>query len=300
MQFEVHAFLTHCFIPNTIRVNEHISITPFSGVGVMDVAQLIDEYLDSILYQPLQPEVQKRQMSEVIQGKGASLVARISQVEANDYIQAINETEELILSVRDLVSLRQLQRGVVAGFLVVQTDVFPVRLHSYVRPPFAAMRKVHNLPIFESESDITARIFRKVQKHSLLRVYLALFADTVAYSDTLVTILDQETRLLKTWSLLETMASSEKGSKKQKVRALFERYEMSTFPDYDNAFDWDLLDIAYKWRNIIVHCGSCEAATRSSDIEFREKYRDILPKLLKDINQACRTLIHAYANALPD
>lgn len=298
--FNVHIFLTHCFLPHTVQVSDKISIQPFTGVGISDVADLIDLYLEDVLAQPSQPTEQRIAMSERIQHNGASTVVIVEDVVATDKIEAIRMTEEIVLICRDLLALRQLQRGFIAGFLSVEKDIDPVRLYSKVRRPYSRLRKVRNIPTGESESDTLTRLYDKATNHPLLKVYLALYADSVAYTDALVTDVSIETRLMKTWSLLEAMASNEGGrNKKVKVKALFGRYRLSTYPDYRNHRGKDLIDIVYGWRSVIAHAGGCKGATLSEDKRFCAEIQSEFEEILEDLSQSCRGLLHSYANSLP-
>jgi hypothetical protein len=298
-QFDVRVFLTHCYVPSLTQMSPDIIIEPFRGIGVMDVVDLIDRYLEEVLKQPLQPVEKKAITPNKIRDEGASAVVTFSSIEASDHIEAIEKTASSLLLCRDILALRQLQRGYVAGFLSMQTDVSPVQLYAQVHRPYPILRKVQNLPIFETEGDILARIADKAQRHPILRAYLSLYADAVAYSDTLVSDISLETRLMKTWTLLETMATSEQGTKKQKVKALFTHYQTSAYLNYRGHQGQDLLDIAYKWRNIIVHCGGCSAATQPGDIRFCQDFQPEFEHILEDLNQSCRGLLHAFAHSLP-
>jgi hypothetical protein len=298
--YNVHIFITQCYIPSVIQVDRNIFIEPFEGVGVSNVADLIDSYLSNKLGQPLQPAAGKLPMLNKIKDDGASVVLTVTGLQASTHRDAILLTEEAVLMCRDILALRQLHRGYLAGFLSVQTDVSPVALFSFIRRPYSILRKIQNVPIGESESDIFGRLYEKAQKHPLLGVYLSLYGDTVAYSDTLVTDISLETRLLKTWSLLETMALSEPPRhKKSKVKSLFNRCQIGTHPDYNGHKGQDLLDVAYKWRNIIAHSGGCQAASSPNDQQFCQNFQPEFEKILEDLSQRCRDLLHAYANSLP-
>jgi hypothetical protein len=298
-QFDIRVFLTHCYLPSLVQNSPDVFIEPFWGVGVMDIIDLIDRYLEEVLEQPLQPIEKKVLTSNKIRDEGASAVITFTNINANDHIEAIKKTESSLLLYRDVLALRQLQRGHVAGFLSMQTDVSPVQLYAQIRHPYPILRKVQNLPIFETEDDIFARIVDKAQRHAVLRIYLSLYADAVSYSDTLITDISLETRLMKTWTLLEAMAESKPGTKKQKVKALFKHYETSTSPDYKNHKGLDLLDIAYKWRNIIVHCGGCSAAHQLDDTAFCQTFQSEFESILEDLNKSCWWLLHAFAHSLP-
>ncbi len=296
-KFNVHIFLLHCFVPSPIQVG-NVGIRPFRGVDVSDIISLIDDFLIHELNLPPQPPEQKKDMSEKIRKDGSSVILTVEGIEAPNHVEAIKSTKEILLLSRDILALRQFQRGFIAGFLSVQIDVSPVSLYSQVRHPYPILRKVHNIP-FESESNIFGRFLQKARKDPLLQVYLSLFADTLAYSDTLVIGMNLETRLVKIWSLLETMALEEpKEYKKQKVKSLLTRYRVSLFPDYHSHTGKDLIDIAYDWRNIIAHCGGCKSATKPKDIAFCKKFSAEFDDVLEDLSQISRRVLHVYADSL--
>lgn len=296
--YNVSVFLLHCYISVPVEIG-NIIMEPFEGSGIVDVAELIDKYAERYLQQPPQPLAQKITMSQKVKESGATVVLNFLGVESENHIDAINETEDALLLCRDVIALRQMQRGTIAGFLAIQTDVSPFQLYSQVRHPYPILRKIQNIPIFDNESSILARLLNKAIKHPLLKIYLSLYADTLAYSDTLITDISIEARLLKTWSLLETMAYSESGTKKQKVKALFSRYSAPFFPNYHNHTGKDLLDIAYEWRNIIAHTGGCKTAVKNSDQIFCRDFQSDFLDILEDLSQSCRMLLHAFANSLP-
>ncbi len=299
-KFNVSVFLLHCFIPQSVEF-ENLLIEPFEGSGVIDVADLIDQYAEKILKQARQPEEQKTIMSKSLKDSGATVVVTFIGVEADDYKDAIKATEEPLLLFRDVIALRQRQRGPVAGFLVQQTDISPPMFFSHIRRQHAVLRKTHHLPLFDTESDIYMRLIDKAMNHGRLRLYLSLYGDTLGYLDTLITDVGKETRLLKTWSLLETMAFSETGTKnkKLKVKNLFKQFQVSYYPDYHNHLGKDLLDIAYSWRNIIAHTGGCETATEPEDIQFCQEFQTEFDDILESLSQLCGGLLHVYANSLP-
>ena len=50
--FNVHIIIANCFIPSTLRLSESIMIEPFEGIGIKDIADLIDKYSEQVLNQP--------------------------------------------------------------------------------------------------------------------------------------------------------------------------------------------------------------------------------------------------------
>src|SRR5437763_913075 len=82
-----------------------------------DVAVLIDAYLEQVLHQPRQPSEQKTAMSNKVKVEDNTVVIRIGGLVAGDHLEAIRSTETTILLCRDLLALRQMQRGTMAGFL---------------------------------------------------------------------------------------------------------------------------------------------------------------------------------------
>ncbi|HAW59558.1 MAG TPA: hypothetical protein DCX03_11220 [Bacteroidales bacterium] len=298
--FNVHIFIIHCYIPSRVSIGSKVIIEPFYGVGVMDIAEIMDRYVEEVLNQPKRPLEQKNAESKEIQKKGASVVITFSNLKASNHIEAIKNIERDLLLYRDVMAFRQLQRGLIAGFLSEQIDVNPVKFFAKIRTPYPILRKVRNLPFFETESAIVSRLIEKANHHPILKVYFSLYADATVYSDSLVSDIGMETRLVKIWFLLEAMAVSEKGSKKQKVKALFERYQLTTYPNYRNHIGLDLVDIAYKWRNIVVHCGGRSAATTKKDIAFCKNISSDFDNILEELSQSCRFLLNAFTNSLTE
>jgi hypothetical protein len=238
-------------------------------------------------------------MSQSVRESGASVVVTFKGVVAANHIDAIKTTEARLRMCRDILALRQLQRGTISGFLVVQEDATAVRLFSEVRRPYPILRKVHNLPL-ENEGEIFLGLYLKSERYPLLKVYLSLYADALSNADTLITELSTETRLLRLWTLLEAMAFSERGSnKKEKVRALFNRYRVSKIPNYRNHSGRDLLDIAYEWRNVIAHAGGCRGTIKANDVRFCKEFHSLFDEILEDLSSSSRMLVYLYANSLP-
>ena len=298
-QFNVYVFLTHCYIPNPIQVGSNIFIQPFQGIGAIDVVELMDRYIEEVLHNKKHPQKMKRAISNKIQSGDHSIVLEVNNIIAENYVEAIKSTEASVMLCRDILAFRQLQRGTIASFLSVQTDVNPYRFTPHVRRQYHSLRKVRNLPIGETESKIFTCYLTKAHQYPTLEAYLSLYADSTTYNDTLSSDLGYETRLIKIWGLLETMAYKEKGNKKQKVKNLFKRYQLTTYPNFLAHSDKDLLDIAYNWRKIIAHSGSCTSTTNDRDKEFCDNYSPDFPKVLEKLNQSCRFLINAFANSLP-
>jgi len=298
-QYDVHVFLANLFIPSDVRIGDIARAVPFRGIGSMDFLELIDDYVDQVLKQPRQPEGSMRETSRAISEDGAATVIQFRDVRAKDQIEAIRKTEETLLLIRDILAFRQLQRGTIAGFLTVQNNVTPPQLYAQPRRPYPILRRVINLPTGASETDIFTELYEAGKRNGLLRVYLGLYAESVAYSDTLIGTATLEARLVQTWALLETMAAGEEGNyRKEKVLNLFKRYSIDIMKDYKGEKEQSLIDIAYKWRNIIVHAGGCESATARRDRTFCEKYAAVLGEIVEDLSHACRFLIQRYAASL--
>lgn len=293
--FDVYVFLTHCFVGNPIKINDKVEVIPYKGIGVVDFLTLVENYIQAQLGQPIPPNKVKTEISASFIEEGASTIVIFRDLEAKNEEAAILLTEDSLLLFRDILAMRQQQRGNIAGFLTIQKDRDPYKLYYHPRRPYAILRKITHLPIYsDQESDIFINLTTKAMHSPLFRVYLALYADTTAYSDSMVTEISIETRLLKLWSLLEALAHAENAKrKKEKVRILIERNNLDLFPNY-NDFGEDLIDIVYKWRNIIAHDGGCNAATSESDKKFCQDVSEVHKQILDDFDWLVRSLLENY------
>ncbi len=295
--FDVYIFLTNCFIGRTVSISDKEEIVPFEGIGSIDVITLIENFLHKELGQPLPPQDVKEEISQKISQEGASTILIVRDIVAVDCKEAIRSTEEPLLLLRDILTTRQLQRGHVAGFFTMQTDVNPYQLYYTPRRPYPLLKRITHLPIYEGqEADIFTYLARAATKSPLFRVYLSLYADTTALSDSIVTEIGQETRLFKLWSLLEAMAQSESGTKKAKVKALFHRYKVDLHPNY-LSHGRDLIDLVYDWRNIVAHCGSSNAVTDPKDLLFCQTYKSEFSQMIDDFDWQVRFLLESFANS---
>jgi len=177
-QFDVHMFLTHCYVSSRITIGSDIIIQPFYGIGVMDTTELMDKYLYEVLKQPLQPQEEKLAVSNQIRESDTSVVITFANIQARNHNDAIKKSTDSFLLFRDILTFRQLQRGYIASYISIQNDISPVQLHALIHRPYPILRKVRNLPISETESDIISRFVDKTQRHPILRVYLSLYADS--------------------------------------------------------------------------------------------------------------------------
>jgi hypothetical protein len=296
--FDVHAFLTQCFIESAFEMEDNVSVNPFEGSGASDVLELVDEYLVQVLQLPPQPNETRSSISETVKRKGASAVLTLSAVEADSHWQAIERAEASLRMYRDVLALAKYQRGLLSGFLSIRVDVHPPHFYTFIRPPYPVLQKTYNL--IPTEERVCRSLLEKSQRHPLLAVYLALYADAVSFSDNVITDTELQTRLLKLWTLLETMALEEEPHyKREKVEALFHRYPAFIHPGYTDYVEGDVIQIAYEWRNIIVHSGGCGSVKKDRDRKFCVEHQSDFARIVQLLTWACRDLLVLHADSLP-
>jgi hypothetical protein len=132
---------------------------------------------------------------------------------------------------------------------------------------------------------------KKMETDQKLALYLTLYADAIS-EETL------DFRIVKLWSLLEVMAfpvKEKRDSKESGVRKLIDKYRVSI----EKFGEYDLVTLAYKHRNSIVHEGTANPAYVSS--EFRKWViitNPILQKLVKELQSMTNFLIRRYLATL--
>ena len=94
----------------------------------------------------------------------------------------------------------------------------------------------------------------QTEKDERLNLFLTLFSDATSEHNL-------DFKIVKLWTILETMAVSFRGTNEEKVRALLADYQIG-IPKYPN---FDLIKLAYMHRNAMVHEGTSDPEIVSSD-----------------------------------
>ncbi len=294
--YDVHTFLTDCFIPNQVQLAEGILLTPLRGKGSHDLGILMNDFGVTFLKQtPMPNEVLESQSNHCVK-HGSTVVVSSLNIEAHSRKEAIESTRDTVIVVRETLALRQYTRGTIAGFYVVQTDRNPPE--NYVESRTQSIRRVYQLGPGDERLILGALVSESMAKNGLLRQYISLFADAISSGDALLTTMTQETRLMKMWTLLETMAVKFSGHKIERVSSLYDDFQIAVRRDYRGVSGKNHLEIAYALRNVVVHSGGCDVASNSTDVDVCKAYASMLPSLVSDLTSDISFMIYLYAARL--
>jgi hypothetical protein len=140
----------------------------------------------------------------------------------------------------------------------------------------------------EPIEEYSQSVMAKTDSDERLGLYLTLFSDAVAEEK-------EDFRISKLWTLLETMAINYHGNKEDRVRQLLSSYGFYIQP----YGEYDLIKLAYKHRNAIVHEGTSNPALVSDD--YRQYVAistlDIF-KFTEELLMLVRSAIHMYIKSL--
>lgn len=124
----------------------------------------------------------------------------------------------------------------------------------------------------------------QIGKDERLNLFLTLFSDAVSEKNL-------DFKIVKFWTVLETMAVSFNGTKEEKVRALFADYQISV-PKYQN---FDLIKLAYKHRNAVVHEGTSDPESSSSKyVKYLLVSSKNIGKIVYDLQEHISYIIRWY------
>lgn len=299
-RFRVFVFITNAFCPEPLTIGR-IRLVPFHGVGTIDISELIADFARSRSIPPA-PKDLWEQDSKRAEQKGSTVVIEFDDIAADTPQEAIQQTERDVVSLLAVLTIRQIQRGTISAFLSVRTDVAPNAMHVYIRGQQALGRKVINLSYAPGgEAQEIMLLMEEARISPRFALYLSLFGEAISPTGTLASGSFRDLQIVKLWTLLETMATNEpKTNKRQKVRSLFRRHRLSTYPDFRGHAGRDLIDIAYEWRNVVAHAGGCGAASAEQDRRICERYSKDFDSVREELIQAVRFLIRRIALANQD
>lgn len=124
----------------------------------------------------------------------------------------------------------------------------------------------------------------QAEKDEKLNLFLTLFSDAISESNL-------DFRIVKLWTILETMAASFKGTKEQKVRALLADYHIG-IQNYQN---FDLIKLVYMHRNAVVHEGTSDPGVASSRYaRFLSISSGNIAKIVSDLQELISFIIRWY------
>jgi hypothetical protein len=141
--------------------------------------------------------------------------------------------------------------------------------------------KIH---LMDDLNRLARYVTSRTEKDERLNLFLTLFSDATSENNL-------DFKIVKLWTILETMAASFKGYKEQRVRALFADYQVG-IPKYQN---FDLVKLAYKHRNAIVHEGTSDPEVASSQYtRFLSVSSKNRAKIVSDLQELISFVIRLY------
>jgi hypothetical protein len=280
-------FLKPLFIQQSIRLSKDIEIVPMSnGYTCYDSITYIKKYLES-LGDPVVLDADKiaREYSEHV----PIAVVKMWNVQASDLRSAKELAIEKCENLLNFLRWNQINQAEIFAATATRTGegtivgIYPM--------PYAHQRTflTNDVPQY---ARYATQMAERDQKLSL---YLSLYADAISEDN-------PDFKIVKLWTLLETMAYPFKDIEKQKeprVKKLFEHYEMNVESDKYGIGN-DLLHAAYMHRNAIVHEGTANPALVSDKFEpIIQISASRLPEIANDLEETINFLIHLYLKKLP-
>lgn len=198
-------------------------------------------------------------------------VLELRDIEAADHVEALRLALDRAQTIFDFVAWYQMQAPEIFGYAILVDGQIGIQVFAPItRETYHLTDNVQRFANYCTKQMVT---------DDRLKLYISLFNDADRERNPLF-------RFVKFWTQLEAMALQyAKGkSKKEKVRALFEHFQISTGEKTYDGHDY--LDIAYKVRNRVAHEGKAE---------IRQDDPSWLTQALKESSQILNWLEHTTA-----
>ena len=266
-QYSCKVFLKNIFIQQEILIDNDTQIVPsIMGYTCYDPATYMTTYLEIVTGERANLDIEK--LAKDYSKDMPVSVIKLWNVKATTLETAAELAVKKSQPIIKFLTYNQIQQPEIFGVTVSRKEegnfiaVLPITPCRY---------KIHLM----DNIDLMARyITLRTEKDERVNLFFTLFSDAISEKNL-------DFRVVKLWTILETMAVAYKGRyKEQKVREMLKDYEIG-IKKFGN---FDLIKLAYMHRNAIVHDGTSDPSLASPE------YANILTVSSKNINKITNDL----------
>jgi hypothetical protein len=245
-QYNCKVFLKNLWIQQEIKIdnNTQIVTSPY-GYTCYDSATYMKNYLEIVTGEQINIDIEK--LAKNHSENMPVTVIKLWNIKAPSLKKAaelaVNKSQPII----KFLTYNQGQSPEIFG--VTSTSKEEGTLFA-ILPSNYCGRKHH---LMSNLNKMAFYVTSQIGKDERLNLFLTLFSDAVSEKKL-------DFKIVKLWTILETMAASYKGQKEKKVRALLTEYQIGV-QKYQN---FDLIKLAYMHRNAVVHEGTSDPEVVSS------------------------------------
>jgi len=265
-----------CVQQEIVIDNDTQIVTSAQGYTCYDSAAYMKNYLETVTGEKSSIDIEK-----LIKDYSKSMpvsVIKLWNIKASSLEKAVELAVNKSQPVIKFLTYNQIQSPEIFGVTATRkkegtfVEVLPVNSCRWA------------LHLMDDLNRMARYVTSQTEKDERLNLFLTLFSDATSEHNL-------DFKIVKLWTILETMAASFKGTNEEKVRALLADYQIS-IPKYPN---FDLIKLAYKHRNAMVHEGTSDPEVVSSQytrfVSVSNKNKD---KIVSDLQGLISFVIRWY------
>lgn len=245
-KYNCKVFLKNLWVQQEIEIDDDAQIvTSPQGYPCFDSATYMKDYLEMVTDKQVNVDIEK--LAKNYSKNMPVTVIKLWNIKAPSLKKAtefaVNKSQPII----KFLTYNQGQSPEIFGVTSTSKEegtLFAILPSNHCGRKFHLMINLNKMAFY---------VTSQIGKDERLNLFLTLFSDAVSEKKL-------DFKIVKLWTILETMAASYKGIKEKKVRALLADYQIN-IPKYQN---FDLIKLAYQHRNAVVHEGTSDPEVVSS------------------------------------
>lgn len=276
-RYSCKIFLRNYRVQQEIVIDNDTQIVPaITGYTCYDSATYITTYLETVTGEKVNIDIEK--LANEYSKSMPVCVINLWNIQGQNLETAAELAVKKSQSIIKFLAYHQIQ----------SPEIFGVTATSKGEGTYVAVLPVTycgwKIYLMDDINTMARYITSRTEKDEKLNLFLTLFSDATSESNL-------DFKIVKLWTILETMAAAYKGAKEQKVRELLTDYQIG-IQMYDN---YDLIKLAYKHRNAIVHEGTSDPKVASSQYaRFLEVSTKNINKITCDLQELISFVIRWY------
>lgn len=276
-QYNCKVFLNNIRVQQEIVIdNDTQIVTSAQGYTCYDSATYMKRYLETVTGEQINIDIEK--LSKDYSKNMPVSVIKLWNIKASSLEKA---TELAINKSQPIIKFLTYNQGQSPEIFGVTSTRKEEGTFVAVLPVTYCGWKIH---LMDNLNTMARYVTLQTEKDERLNLFLTLFSDAVSENNV-------DFKIVKLWTILETIAAPFKGAKEQKVRALLADYQIGV-KKYRN---FDLIKLAYMHRNAVVHEGTSDPEVASSQYaHFLSVSSKSIAKIVYDLQELVSYVIRWY------
>jgi len=276
-QYNCKVFLKNICVQQEIVIdNDTQIVTSAQGYTCYDSAEYMTSYLETVTGEKVNIDIEK--LARDYSKNMPVCVIKLWNIEAPSLEKAADLAINKSQPIMKFLTYHQIQ----------SPEIFGVTATRKGEGTFVAVLPVTycgwKIYLMDDLNTMARYVTTQTGKDEKLNLLLTLFSDATSEKN-------MDFKIVKLWTILETMAASFRGTKEQKVREFLADYQIGI----QKYQDFDLIKLAYMHRNAMVHEGTSDPGVASSRYaRFLSVSSKNTPKIANDLQELISFVIRWY------